>query len=340
MRASGTVPVVSHGARQTTGSTNNGLDKPVLDKPVLDNRLDNGLKPETPDAGRKGSPVGFRLANVDGRAVLVHGDGYHDVAHATDGALGPEPIAALAAPDRLAALAATLDERDPTGKLAEVVLGPPVPNPEKCFGIGLNYQSHADEAEMDVPENPLVFTKFPSCLVGPTADVHMRSDGVDYEGELVVVIGTPGKDIPVDRAWEHVVGLTAGQDISDRPAQFSAQPPHFDLGKSFDTYGPLGPWVVSLDAFDDPDDLHLTTTVNGEVRQDDTTASLIFDVSFLVSYLSHITTLTTGDLIYTGTPEGIGMSQGKLLVDGDEIVTTIEGIGSMANRCVRVSDWR
>jgi 2-keto-4-pentenoate hydratase/2-oxohepta-3-ene-1,7-dioic acid hydratase in catechol pathway len=249
-------------------------------------------------------------------------------------------MAALAAPERLAALSAGLGGHAPTGAVADAGLGAPVPRPQKVFGIGLNYHDHAAEGGMDVPDSPLVFTKFPSCLVGPDADVELRSDGVDYEGELVVVIGPGGKDIAPADAWDHVVGLTVGQDVSDRPAQFAAKPPHFDLGKSFDTFGPIGPAVVSVDEVADRDDVRIVTTVNGEVRQDDTTANLIFDVPELISYLSHITTLETGDLIFTGTPAGIGAAQGRFLVDGDVIVTTIDGIGTMTNRCVRVADHR
>jgi 2-keto-4-pentenoate hydratase/2-oxohepta-3-ene-1,7-dioic acid hydratase in catechol pathway len=282
--------------------------------------------------------MGFRLANVDGRAALVAGGHYFDLETVSGGKLGADPMAALDAPERLAELTATLADQTPTGVLANVVLGPPVPRPQKSFGIGLNYHAHAAESSMEIPENPLVFTKFPSCIVGPTADVEMRSDGCDYEGELVVVIGPGGKDIDPADAWDHVVGVTVGQDISDRPAQFAAKPPHFDLGKSFDTFGPIGPVLVSLDEVGDPNDLKIVTKLNEEVRQDDTTANLIFDVPTLISYLSHITTLVTGDVIFTGTPEGIGAAQGKFLADGDVITTTIDGIGTMTNRCVRVSD--
>jgi len=222
------------------------------------------------------------------------------------------------------------------------VLGPPVPSPQKSFAVGLNYHAHAAEGNMEVPAAPLVFTKFPSCIVGPTADVELRSDGCDYEGELLVVIGKGGKDIAEADAWDHVLGLTVSQDFSDRPAQFAAKPPHFDLGKSFDTFGPIGPMLVSLDEVDavaDRHDLHITTTVNGEVRQDSSTAKMIFGIPTLISYLSHITTLVTGDIIFTGTPEGIGAAQGKFLRDGDVVVTTIEGLGTMTNRCVRVSNY-
>ena len=282
--------------------------------------------------------MGFRFANVDGRAVLVNADVYYDVATMSGGDVPSDPTEALGHPVRLRELSENLDAADPTGRLADVELGPPVTRPEKVFGIGLNYLDHAKEGAVDLPAKPLVFTKFPSCIVGPTAEVQLRSDGVDYEGELVVVIGPGGKDIAADDAWAHVVGLTIGQDLSDRPVQFAAKPPHFDLGKSFDTYGPIGPVVVSPDSFDDPADLELTCTVDGEIRQHEQTSQLIFDIPALISYISHIATLKTGDLIFTGTPAGVGMAQGKLLTDGAVIETTIEGIGTMRNVCRRVSD--
>lgn len=282
----------------------------------------------------------FTLANVDGRAALVADDTYYDLEAVSGGALGSDPMEALGRPDLIGELSAGLGDHQPGGSLAAANLGAPVPAPRNCFGIGLNYAQHAEESKMKPPENPLVFTKFPSCIVGPTAEVQMRSDGVDYEGELVVVIGEGGHDISRDDAWDHVIGLTVGQDISDRPAQFMAKPPQFALGKSFDSYGPTGPVLVSTDSFSDPKDLLLQTWVNGDLRQEDRTSNLLFDVAFLVSFLSHITTLRTGDLIFTGTPDGVGFAQEKLLEDGDVITTTIEGIGTMTNPCRRVSDYR
>ena len=282
--------------------------------------------------------MAFRLANVGGRAALVLGDHYHDLQTASGGELGPDPMAALRSPEQLHALADALDAGAPTGALADVTLDAPVPRPRNSYGIGLNYQAHADESSMEVPKAPLVFTKFPSCIVGPTADVHMRSDAVDYEAEIVAVIGTGGKDIAEADAWNHVAGLTAGQDISDRKAQFASKPPHFDLGKSFDTFGPMGPVLVSLDQFDDLDAVRVTGAVNGEERQNATMASMIFSIPALIAYLSRITSLETGDVIFTGTPEGIGITQGKPLRDGDVITTTVDGVGTMENRCVRVAD--
>jgi 2,4-diketo-3-deoxy-L-fuconate hydrolase len=283
--------------------------------------------------------MGFRFANVDGRSALVDGDHYYDLEALSGGSVPSDPMAALGMLGELHALGSSLTDAAPSGALSDATLGAPSPLPRNSFGIGLNYAQHAAEGGMDLPEKPLVFTKFTSCIVGPHADVEMRGDMVDYEGELVVVIGKGGKDIAEADAWGHIAGLTIGQDISDRPAQFMAKPPHFDLGKSFDTYGPMGPVLVSLDLFDNPANLGLRTLVDDEVRQDDRTSNLIFDIPTLVSFLSHITTLTTGDVIWTGTPEGIGFAQGKLLKDGEILTTEIEGIGTMTNRCVRVSDW-
>ena len=284
--------------------------------------------------------MSFTLANIDGRAALVVDGNYFDVERVSAGALGPDLMPLFSQRGPLDELARTLGGHSPDGVIDGARVGPPVPRPVKAFGIGLNYLEHAAEGSMEVPDNPVVFAKFSNCICGPFDTVEMRSDFCDYEGELVVVIGPGGKDIPEDRAWDHVFGLTAGQDISDRPVQRASKPMHFDLGKSFDTFGPIGPVVVSVDQFADPSDIRLRTLVNGEERQNETTANLIVSVPQLVSYLSRITTLEPGDLIFTGTPSGVGGPHGRFLADGDVIVTEIEGIGRMENRCVRVSDHR
>jgi 2,4-didehydro-3-deoxy-L-rhamnonate hydrolase len=277
----------------------------------------------------------FRLANVDGRAALVDGDAYHDLEACSDGALGPDPMAAVAAHERLHELAAGLAHRTPDGRLADVVLGPPVPRPTNVFAIGLNYRAHAAESGMtDEPTAPVVFTKFPTCICAPGTDVALEAESVDYEVELVVAIGTGGRRIAAADAWSHVAGVTAGQDISDRALQFAAKPPHFDLAKSRDTYGPIGPVLVSPDAFDDPDDITLTCEVNGERRQHASTRDMFFGVPALVEYLSAILTLRPGDLIFTGTPDGVGMARGQLLRPDDVITSTVEGVGTFTNRCV------
>lgn len=279
----------------------------------------------------------FRLASISRRAALVHDGRWYDVHAVSDGAIDPDPMAAIARAADLHDLAAQLDGFEPGGSLADVTLDAPVPRPVNCFGIGLNYRSHAAEAGVDTstgPKAPVVFTKFPSCISAPDTDVVLESDTADYEVELVVVIGTGGKDIAVDDAWSHVAGVTGGQDISDRALQFAATPPHFDLAKSRDTYGPIGPVLVSPDAFDDPDDITLTCEVNGERRQHASTRDMIFSVPRLIAYLSSILTLRSGDVIFTGTPDGVGMATDQLLGPGDVITSTVEGVGTFTNRCV------
>ena len=277
--------------------------------------------------------MGFRLANIDDRAVLVDGASYYDVADLSEGSIGPDPMAAIAEPATLHAAAERLASVEPSGSLDGAELGAPVPRPRNSYGIGLNYRSHVAESNMEVPTVPLVFTKFPSCIVGPNDDVELAASHADYEAELVVVIGAAGRNIEPDRAWDHIAGVTVGQDVSDRRLQFASKPPHFDLGKSRDTYGPIGPYLVSPDLLDDPADLHITCDINGERRQDGTTSDLIFDVPALVAYLSSLMTLAPGDLIFTGTPEGVGAPDGNYLEPGDVITTTIDGIGTMVNTC-------
>ena len=276
--------------------------------------------------------MAFRLGNLDGRAVLIDGENWHDLAAASNGSFSGDPMEAVHRHAELHTI--QLDNRSPEGAVASAVFGPPVPCPRSVFAIGLNYAEHAGEANMDLPESPLVFTKFPSCLAGATDNVELNSDFADYEAELVVVIGTAGRSISPNNAWNHVMGLTVGQDISDRALQFAAKPPHFDLGKSRDTYGPCGPAVVSTDLIADPSNLRITCDINGERRQSGNTGQLIFDVPTLISYLSEILTLEVGDLIFTGTPEGIGASNGDFLAAGDVIETSIEGLGKLRNVCI------
>ena len=188
----------------------------------------------------------FRLVNVGGRTALEHAGGWYDVAALAGDDSVATATAALARFDALHDLARRCEEREPDGLLADIVLGPPVPDARQVFGIGLNYRSHAAESGMELPPAPLTFTKFPSCLAGPTADVPLSGTVVDYEAELVVVIGRTCKNVPEDAAWDVVAGLTAGQDISDREVQLTGSPPQFCLGKSFTGYDPSDrPWSRS-----------------------------------------------------------------------------------------------
>lgn len=284
-----------------------------------------------PAAERTTDGPGFQLANAGGRAVLVRGDEYFDLERVSSGVFSSDPIGAVA---RHGELAEFHISGEPDGSVAATRLGPPVGSPRQIFGIGFNYSGHAAEIGTAIPALPLVFAKFVGCLAGPTADVVMHGDRVDYEGELVAVIGSPARQVSAGDAWDYVAGLTIGQDFSDRDVQFASDPPQFSLGKSFDGFGPIGPAIVSLDRFDDPQDLALETRVNGEVRQQDRTSNMIFGVGALIEHLSSVVTLYPGDLIFTGTPGGVAHPGGRYLSHGDVVTTTIEGIGTLTNRCV------
>ena len=280
--------------------------------------------------------MSVRLANVKGRASVLLGGRLVDVERASGGRFPADPMAAVQRWDAFVEWARGLREGDAEAPLNEVDLGPPVPRPAKVFAIGLNYREHAGEAGLELPKTPMVFTKFPSCLVGPRAPVVLSSAYVDWEVELVVVIGRRGDRIPAVRALDHVAGYAIGQDISDRRLQFSDKPPQFCLGKSINTFGPIGPAVVSLDAFPDANDLALACDVSGAPMQAARTSDMIFAVPELVAYLSSLCTLEPGDLIFTGTPSGVGSTRSprRYLTEGDEIVSRIEHIGTMVNPCV------
>lgn len=277
--------------------------------------------------------MAFHLATMKGRAVLIAGGGVYDLERHARGSFSADPMLALARHRELHEVAAGL-RGAPDAALDPAALGPCVPRPQKVFAIGLNYRSHAEEAGMEIPAAPVVFTKFPSCLAGPASDVTVYGPTTDWEAELVVVIGARVRDVSAPDAWAAVAGLTCGQDVSERLMQFAAKPPHFDLAKSYDTYGPIGPAVVSLDQLADPSDLAITCDVNGERRQDARTSDLIFGIPELIAYLSAVCTLEPGDLIFTGTPSGVGAMRHTFLKPGDTVTTTIEGLGSMTNRCV------
>jgi 2-keto-4-pentenoate hydratase/2-oxohepta-3-ene-1,7-dioic acid hydratase in catechol pathway len=278
--------------------------------------------------------MSLRLANSNGRTSLIRGDRLVDLERRSDGAFSADPMEAIARWQELSRWAETIDAADGDAALDESALGPCVPRPQKVFGIGLNYHDHAAEAGLDLPGQPMVFTKFPSCLVGPRSDVTLTSNRVDWEVELVVVMGRGGLRIPEASALGCVAGYCVGQDISDRQMQFADRPPQFSLGKSADSFGPIGPAVVSLDAFADPNDLALTCEVAGERVQDGRTRDQVFSVPELIAFLSRHCTLEPGDLIFTGTPAGVGSVRGHYLAPGDEITSTIESIGTLVNRCV------
>jgi 2,4-didehydro-3-deoxy-L-rhamnonate hydrolase len=278
----------------------------------------------------------MRFGNVGGRLQLVVGDGLVDVEAASAGRLPADPVAALEQWDALAEWArSATGASEPTAPLAGAALLAPVPRPRQVFGVGLNYRLHVAEGAGDVPEEPAVFTKFPSCIAGPTSEIPVGSETVDWEVELVVALGQPARRVPVERAWDHVAGLMVGQDISDRAVQ-RRPPAQWSLAKSFTGFGPTGPFLVTVDDVPDRDDLELGCSVNGEEVQKARTSDLIFPVPELVSRLSHIVTLWPGDLIFTGTPSGVGYARTppRFLHAGDLLTSYIERIGELRNRCV------
>ncbi len=222
-----------------------------------------------------------------------------------------------------------------TGPLVEADLRNPVPAPRQVFAIGLNYQSHAEESGMTIPTVPATFTKFPASLGGPFADVEIAGGSIDWEVELVAVIGRRTDRVDEAEAWSHVAGLTVGQDISDRELQFAAGA-QFSLGKSRRGYGPMGPWLVTIDEVPDPDDLGLGCSVDGEKVQDARTDDLVFGVPRLVAELSAVLPLLPGDVIFTGTPAGVGFTRQppRFLQPGEVLESWVEGIGTIRNRCV------
>ncbi len=281
----------------------------------------------------------MRVANLGGRLVLVSADGTQalDVQQASDGRFDSSPQQIYEHWDEFASWASHVDLAA-AKPFAASALGAPAPAPRQVFAIGLNYRAHAAESHFDVPDEPTVmFTKWPSCLTGPVTTVELPPGGhTDWEVELVVVIGRTAHRIPADDAWQHVAGLTVGQDLSERITQTSGPSPQFSLGKSLPGFGPTGPWLVTPDEFDDPDDLELGCAINGEQVQKGRTSDLVFSVPLLISRLSHKLPLLPGDILFTGTPAGVGLGRTppRYLDPGDELVSYVSGIGELRQQFV------
>jgi 2-keto-4-pentenoate hydratase/2-oxohepta-3-ene-1,7-dioic acid hydratase in catechol pathway len=274
-----------------------------------------------------------KLANVRGRGALVLADAIADIAEVSGGRFGPDPMALYE--DWAAVAEFARGVTSTTGPLVESDLRCPVPGPRQVFAIGVNYRSHAEEAGMAIPDVPATFTKFPACLAGPFDDIEIVGETTDWEVELVVVVGRHAEHVDEAEAWSYVAGLTVGQDVSDRHLQFAAGG-QFSLGKSRRSYGPMGPWVVSPDELTDPDDLALGCSVDGERVQEGRTSDLVFNVPRLMAELSAVLPLFPGDVIFTGTPAGVGVTRQppRFLRQGQTLQSWVEGIGSIRNRCV------
>jgi 2-keto-4-pentenoate hydratase/2-oxohepta-3-ene-1,7-dioic acid hydratase in catechol pathway len=277
-----------------------------------------------------------RIVNVSGRLVLVDAAGAGlDVEKASDGRFPSDPQAIFAQWDEFRDWAAAAAGRadfavDPAELLA------PVPAPRQVFAIGLNYDDHISESKMGRPDSPTVFTKFPSSITGPNSQVELPSGNVDWEVELVVAIGRLGRNVAEPDAWDHVAGLTVGQDLSERVVQLAGPVPQFSLGKSYPGFAPLGPALVTVDEFDHRDDLELGCRLGDEVLQLGRTRDLIFSVPELIARLSAVCPLLPGDIIFTGTPSGVGNARNpkRFLPPGGVLISHIEGIGELRNEMV------
>jgi 2,4-diketo-3-deoxy-L-fuconate hydrolase len=244
--------------------------------------------------------------------------------------------AACALLGELAAEPATfkrLDHRGAVLDVAQVRLVAPVPRPRKVLCIGLNYRDHAKETGKALPERPLLFSKLPTCVIGPNDSIVIPriTDQVDYEAELGVVIGRTGKHVRSEDALNHVAGYVNFNDVSARDMQFGDG--QWQRGKSCDTFAPMGPWMVTADEICDPGDLRVRLRLNGETMQDSRTRELIFGVPELVRFLSQTITLEPGDVIATGTPPGVGAARKPpvFLKPGDRVEVEVEGLGVLSN---------
>lgn len=301
----------------------------------------------------------MRIANLKGRLVIVEGETALDVAEASGGRFSADPQAVFAEWDAFrawaAAWTATEDAAQNAGQDAAQTawqdaarvepfavedLGPPVPRPSQVFAIGINYAEHAREAGYPPDSAPVTFTKFPSCLAGPVCEVELPSDTVDWEVEAVVAISRSAYRIGREGAWDHVAGITLGQDLSERASQLAGSKPQFSLAKSFAGFGPTGPWLVTLDEFEDPTDLAISCRLSGETVQSSRTAAMIYDVPELLVRLSRVCRLAPGDLIFTGTPPGVGNARTpkRFIRPGEVLVSELEGVGRITQRFVAAND--
>jgi 2-keto-4-pentenoate hydratase/2-oxohepta-3-ene-1,7-dioic acid hydratase in catechol pathway len=279
----------------------------------------------------------MRFVNADGAAALLVDGQVYDLSDLSGGRLPSAPMDVVVAHWDEALRLHQLGAFDGGRPMESVHLGPPVPRPRSIYAIGINYREHARETGLDVRPIPPVFTKFPSSVVGCHDDIVLPpGEGTtDWEAELAFVVGVGGRYLGSREALASLRGFTVAQDVSERFVQQAAGS-QYSLGKSFDTFCPMGPALVTLDELDDPLDLRIRCRVNGEVMQDSTTADMIIDIPHLVELLSSVMTLSAGDVCLTGTPAGVGVGRHppRFLRPGDVVETEIEGLGVMRNACV------
>jgi len=274
----------------------------------------------------------MEIANIGGRLNVVLPEGGVDVERASDGKFSSDPAAVYERWDDFREWSEGLTET--AQAYSESDLGPPSPMPRQVFGVGANYRAHIEEAGAKMPTAITVFSKFPTCLVGPNAEVALPSESVDWEAELVLIISKRGFRVAPEAAWDHIAGLTVGQDLSERVVQMASS--QFCLAKSYPGFGPTGPRLVTPDSVKDRDDLEIICTVAGQQMQHGRTSDMIYPVPEIIARISAVCPLLPGDVIFTGTPSGVGlgMKPPRYLKPGEEVVTEIVGIGEMRNRFV------
>ncbi|MEV6342574.1 fumarylacetoacetate hydrolase family protein [Actinoplanes sp. NPDC051851] len=272
----------------------------------------------------------MRFGTIGDRLVLIEDGRALDVEKASDGRFAAEVNVTLARFGEFAAWAESADWSAAV-PFTEAELGAPSPRPRQVFAVALNYRPHAAEAGFEAPESPLLFTKFPSCVTGPVTEVTLPPGKPDWEIEVVAVIGAGGHRIAREDAWGAVAGLTVGQDLSERVVQAAGKPAQFSLGKSFPGFGPTGPAAVTPDEFPDREDIGFECTLDGEVVQYGRTSEMIFPVDDLIARISAVCPLLPGDLIFTGTPAGVGNRRQppRYLQPGEVLVSRVDGIGEI-----------
>lgn len=281
--------------------------------------------------------VTFQTEDGSAKAGALVGDAVVDLS-ATDSSLPATVKELLAGGAETLAKADQASRRPDAVTVGDVSLLAPIPDPQKIICIGLNYKDHAEESGAKIPTEPVVFNKFPTAATGHDTPILLPSvsDEVDYEAELVVVIGKAGRNISEAAAMEHVAGYTNGHDVSGRDWQIKKDGKQWLLGKTFDTFAPMGPALVTKDEIADPHNLRIRFRLNGETMQDSTTSQMIFRVEQLIAYVSQVCTLQVGDVIFTGTPPGVGFARKPpvFLKPADVCEVEIEGLGILRNQCV------
>jgi 2-keto-4-pentenoate hydratase/2-oxohepta-3-ene-1,7-dioic acid hydratase in catechol pathway len=278
--------------------------------------------------------------NAGPRAAVLQGDHYVDL-HATDSSLPPSVRTMLEqGPSALQAAAhAAKRPNAVTHRAAGAKLLAPVPDPHKIICIGLNYKDHAAEGGVPIPREPVLFSKYATALIGHGENIVLPpvSKKVDYEAELVIVVGKRSRHLKAETAAEYAAGYTIGHDVSARDWQLEKDGKQWMVGKTFDTFAPCGPHLVTADEVRDPLDLPIRLRLNGETMQNSNTRQMVFNVGYLLAYLSQVFTLEPGDLIYTGTPPGVGFARKPpvFLKNGDVVEVEIEGLGVLRNPVVQ-----